>query len=92
MNLAENLLRSARERPGSTAVRLGTTTCTYAELDRLTQLVAGFLSRQGVRAGDRVGVMLPNVPQFAWLYYGILRAGAVMVPMNPLLKQREVAH
>jgi long-chain acyl-CoA synthetase len=92
MNLAENLLGSARERPGSTAVRLGTTTCTHAELDRLTQLVAGFLSQQGVRAGGRVGVMLPNVPQFAWLYYGILRAGAVVVPMNSLLKQREVAH
>lgn len=61
MNLAENLLSSARERPGSTAVRLGTTTFTYAELDRLTQLVAGFLSRPGGRAGDRVGVMLPNV-------------------------------
>ena len=38
-----------------------------------------------------VGVMLPNVPYFAFVYYGVLRAGAVVVPTNPLLKEREVA-
>ena len=41
--------------------------------------------------GDRVGVMLPNVPQFAVAYYGVLRAGGIVVPMNVLLKRREVA-
>src|SRR4029077_2006376 len=40
--------------------------------------------------GDRVGLMMPNVPQFLVVYYGILRAGAIVVPMNPLLKSREV--
>ncbi|MFC0112473.1 long-chain-fatty-acid--CoA ligase [Kibdelosporangium aridum] len=92
MNLAENLVQAARQSPGSTAIRLDREQVTYAELDHLTQLVAGLLTAKGVRPGDRVGVMLPNVPQFAWLYYGVLRAGAVVVPMNPLLKQREVAH
>ena len=53
--------------------------------------MAGLLRERGVRPGDRVGVMLPNVPQFAAAYYGILRAGAVVVPMNVLLKSREVA-
>ena len=43
------------------------------------------------RPGDRVGLMMPNVPEFAMAYYGILRAGAVVVPMNTLLKEREVA-
>ena len=43
-----------------------------------------------MQAGARVGLMLPNVPQFAVIYYGVLRAGGVIVPMNPLLKSREV--
>ena len=45
-----------------------------------------------MRPGDRIGVMLPNVPYFAVVYYGILRAGGVVVPMNVLLKEREVAY
>ena len=43
------------------------------------------------RASDRVGIMLPNVASFPPVYYGVLRAGGVVVPMNPLLKSREVA-
>ena len=50
------------------------------------------LRARGVESGDRVGVMLPNVPEFAMAYYGVLRIGAVVVPMNPLLKEREVEH
>ena len=45
-----------------------------------------------MRAGDRVAIMLANIPDFAAVYYGVLRAGAVVVPMNPLLKAREVTH
>jgi long-chain acyl-CoA synthetase len=47
---------------------------------------------QRLQPGDRVGVMLPNVPQFAMAYYGVLRMCGVVVPMNPLLKPREVEH
>ena len=54
--------------------------------------MAGLLAAAGVAPGDRVGLMLPNVPEFAVLYYGVLRAGGVVVPMNPLLKAREVAY
>jgi long-chain acyl-CoA synthetase len=53
--------------------------------------VAALLAEHGVTRGDRVGIMLPNVPYFPVCYYGILRAGAVAVPMNVLLKKREVA-
>ncbi|MDT4916075.1 MAG: long-chain acyl-CoA synthetase, partial [Pseudonocardiales bacterium] len=74
------------------AVRLDDATLTYALLDGATQHVAGLLAEHGVRPGDRVGIMLPNVPHFALLYYGVLRAGSVVVPMNPLLKEREVAY
>ena len=53
--------------------------------------IAGLLKEKGVEPGDRVGIMLPNVPYFGVVYYGILRAGGVVVPMNVLLKGREVA-
>ena len=46
----------------------------------------------GVQPGDRVGLMVPNLLEFPVLFYGALRLGAVVVPMNPLLKGREVAH
>ena len=52
--------------------------------------MAGMLKEKGIEPGDRVGVMLPNVPYFPVAYYGVLRAGGVVVPMNVLLKGREV--
>lgn len=92
MNLAENLDRTARARGRSAAMTVGDRITTFGELDRGSRCVAGFLAARGVRPGDRVGVMVPNVPEFAVLYYGVLRLGAVVVPMNPLLKEREVRH
>lgn len=91
MNIAANLARSAKAHPDRAAVKLDDAVLTYRLLDGATRHVAGLLAERGVGPGDRVGVMLPNVPHFAVLYYGILRAGAVVVPMNPLLKSREVA-
>ncbi|HEX4060700.1 MAG TPA: long-chain fatty acid--CoA ligase [Streptosporangiaceae bacterium] len=91
MNIASNLARSAEAHPDRVAVKLDDAALSYSLLDGATQHIAGLLASKGVEPGDRVGVMLPNVPHFAVLYYGILRAGAVVVPMNPLLKQREVA-
>jgi long-chain acyl-CoA synthetase len=64
---------------------------TYAQLDGASALIAGLLGERGISPGDRVGIMLPNVPHFAVCYYGVLRAGGVVVPMNVLLKRREVA-
>ena len=92
MNLADNLMRTAVDLPDAVAIRLDDTTVTYRELDAASQRVAGLLRDRGAQPGDRVAIMLPNVPPFAVLYYGILRAGAVVVPMNPLLKEREVAY
>lgn len=90
MNLADNLVRAARQWPGAPAIRFDQLTLTYADLDQRSARAAALLRAKGVRPGDRVGLMLPNVPQFPVMYYGILRAGAVVVPMNPLLKSREV--
>ncbi|HWG27577.1 MAG TPA: long-chain fatty acid--CoA ligase [Actinospica sp.] len=91
-NLATNLKDAAGQYPGRPAVRLDDAVIAYAELDTLSARVAGWLRSRGVEAGDRVGIMLPNVPAFVVLYYGVLRAGATVVPMNPLLKSREVRH
>jgi long-chain acyl-CoA synthetase len=92
MNIAGNLVRSAEAHPDRVALRLDDVALGYGLLEGATQRVAGLLAERGVGPGDRVGVMLPNVPHFAVLYYGILRAGAVVVPMNPLLKRREIAY
>ena len=91
-NLADLLSRSAAERPdhvGDQARRQ------RADLRRARRRRRPrrprLLRAKGVEPGDRVGIMLPNVPYFAVCYYGALRAGAVVVPMNVLLKEREVA-
>jgi long-chain acyl-CoA synthetase len=91
-NLACNLIETAKRRPDRPAVKLDQLTLTYQQLDAASARVARFLQTLGVHPGERVGLMLPNVPEFAILYYGILRAGGVVVPMNPLFKGREVGY
>src|SRR3954463_13750721 len=89
-NLATLLTESAQRHPDRPALKLDDATMSYEALDEATARVAGLLRERGIGAGDRVGVMLPNVPHFAIVYYGVLRAGGVVVPMNVLLKGREV--
>ncbi|HET7445177.1 MAG TPA: long-chain fatty acid--CoA ligase, partial [Solirubrobacterales bacterium] len=91
LNLAAIVSDSASRAPEAAAVRLGDTTMTYAELDERGARLAALLVDKGLERGDRVGVMLPNVPEFPVVYYGVLRAGGVVVPMNVLLKRREIA-
>ena len=79
-NLARLLTETAARHPDRPAVRLDGQTMTYRELDEASARCAGLLREQGVSAGDRVGIMLPNVPQFPIAYYGALRLGAVIVP------------
>jgi long-chain acyl-CoA synthetase len=90
MNLAENLVRSASEHGDGIAIKLDDAELTYEQLDCAASRIANLLSDKGVEAGDRVGIMLPNVPYFPVIYYGVLKLGAVVVPMNVLLKKREV--
>jgi long-chain acyl-CoA synthetase len=91
-NLALDLREAAQMYPDRPAVRLDDTILTYAQLDDLSARAAGWLRERGVRPGDPIGIMTPNVPHFPVFYYGVLRAGGAIVPMNPLLKEREVAH
>ncbi|HXR60031.1 MAG TPA: long-chain fatty acid--CoA ligase, partial [Solirubrobacterales bacterium] len=91
LNLASIVTESAGRAPRTVAVRLGPLELTYAELDDRSSRLATLLREKGLRTGDRVGVMLPNVLEFPISYYGVLRAGGVVVPMNVLLKRREIA-
>jgi long-chain acyl-CoA synthetase len=90
-NLASLLVDSARERAQRTAIKLDDVEVSYEQLDEGSAQVAALLKTKGVSPGDRVGIMLPNVPHFALAYYGVLRAGGVVVPMNVQLKGREVS-
>ncbi|HEV2075068.1 MAG TPA: AMP-binding protein, partial [Thermoleophilaceae bacterium] len=90
-NLATFLTETAKRHGGRTALKLDDVEVTYEQLDQASAGVAGLLAERGFEPGDRVGIMLPNVPYFPMAYYGVLRAGGVVVPMNPLLKGREVA-
>ncbi len=91
LNLASILSASAERSPDSPAIRLGEVELSYAELDDRSARLATLLREAGFEPGDRVGVMLPNVPEFPVAYYGVLRAGGIVVPMNILLKRREIA-
>ncbi|UPO76549.1 long-chain fatty acid--CoA ligase [Arthrobacter sp. Helios] len=91
-NLAGILTDTAARVPGNTALKLDDTVISYSMLNAMSSKVAGLLRARGVQRGDRVALMMPNIPPMASVYYGVLRYGAVVVPMNPLLKTREVAY
>ncbi|MGW7434444.1 long-chain-fatty-acid--CoA ligase [Streptomyces sp. NPDC054849] len=92
LNLAALLENSARTVPDRTAVVLGAQRLTYAELDAAARRVADLLHSRGIQPGDKVALSCPNLPWFPIVYYGILKAGAVVVPLNVLLKSREIAY
>jgi long-chain acyl-CoA synthetase len=91
-NLARILTDTAAKHGDRTAFKLDDVELSYSMLDQSSQRVAALLKAKGLEPGDRVGLMLPNVPYFPAIYYGILRAGGTVVPMNVLLKGREVAY
>ncbi len=92
LNLAVLLEDSSREVPTRHAVVHGTTRLTYAELNAAASQVARALSARGIEPGDRVALSCPNLPYFPIVYYGILKTGATVVPLNALLTEREIAY
>jgi long-chain acyl-CoA synthetase len=88
--LFEILRSSARQWPWRNVIIFGGMEITYKELDELSDRFANALCSLGVKKGDRVGIHLPNCPQFAIAYYGLLKAGAIFVPLSPLLAEREI--
>ena len=91
-NLSSVLDQAAAEHGERPAVRLDSLVLSYAELRDAAGRAASLLSSLGIAPGDRIAIMLPNVPAFPIAFYGALGAGAIIVPMNPLLKSREVAY
>src|SRR5918997_866325 len=89
-NLATILTDTAAEHGDRTAFKLDDVELTYSVLEGSSARIAALLKAKGLEPGDRIGLMLPNVPYFPAIYYAILRAGGVVVPMNVLLKGREV--
>lgn len=67
-------------------------TVSYKEMNDITDALAGALADLGVKKGDRVGIFMPNTPQFVMAYYAILKAGGVVVATNPLYTAPEIAH
>ncbi|CAO5155783.1 Long-chain-fatty-acid--CoA ligase [Frankia sp. AiPs1] len=91
LNLAVVLEESARTWPDRDAVVLGEYRLTYARLDAAARQVAAALAARGIGPGDRVALTCPNLPAFPVVYFGILKAGATVVPLSVLLTEREVA-
>ena len=91
-NLASLLEHSAATYPERTAIVFGDRRLSYAEVDTFANMVAGMLAERGIEPGDKVALSCPNLPYFTIVYYGILKAGATVVPLNVLLKAREVAY
>ena len=92
LNLSILLEDSARNYPERAAVVLGDQRLTYAQVNAAANQVANMLAARGIGPGDKVALSCPNLPYFPIAYYGILKAGAVVVPLNVLLKGREIAY
>jgi long-chain acyl-CoA synthetase len=91
-NLAQHLLDTAAGHGDRPALRMDDAVLTYDGFREAAAGVAAGLRARGVQPGDRVGMVLPNVLSFPVVFYGALIAGAAVVPMNPLLKAREVEY
>jgi len=90
--LSEYVRAWARTRGQQDAIIFYGTRISFAELDAQSDRCAALLHQSGVRAGDRVAVILGNCPQFFYAFFGILKLGAVHVPVNPLFKEVELVH
>ncbi len=91
-NLATILRESADAHPDKPLCHVNDLSFTYGQVDEISGRIATSLLGLGLERGDKVAVQLPNLPQFLFTYFGILKAGLVMVPLNPLLRAPEVKY
>ena len=92
LNIATMLRESAVAAPDKPLCHINDSTFTYAQVDEISGRIASALLGLGLERGDKVAVQLPNLPHFLFSYFAIMKAGLVMVPLNPLLKAQEVAY
>jgi long-chain acyl-CoA synthetase len=92
LNLSSVLEQHVRRRPDAEAVVSGDKRLSYAQLNAWASQIASALAASGIRRGDHVALLCPNLPYFPAVYFGILKTGATVVPLNVLLKPREIAY
>jgi long-chain acyl-CoA synthetase len=92
LNLATLLTESVKRNPMHPAVIFDDFKMSYAELHGASNKFANILKDLGIQQGQKVAMMLPNIPQFMMVYYGILKAGAVVIPLNVLLRAPEITY
>lgn len=90
MSIPDFLAHAAKNHPQRKAIVFKNWSMTYAELDRITGVVAANLRRLGLRPGVRVALLLPNLPQTLISFFAVLKAGGVLVMMNPLYMEKEL--
>ncbi len=90
--LAWVLEESARKSPNNVAIMFQGKTINYRELNEAADAVAAGLVASGFKKGDRAVIYMPNTPQFVMIYFGILRAGGIVIATNPLYSERELQH
>src|ERR1700730_9555802 len=91
-NLATILTETTLAGPDAPVCRIGGTTTTYRELDGQSGRFAAGLRSAGLVPGQVVALQLPNIPQFLTAYFGALKAGLVVLPLNPLLMAPEISY
>ena len=92
LNLATFLEFNAKESPDAPAVIFGDLSISFSELDQRVNLIATALLDQGIGKGDKIALSCPNLPYFPMIYYAILKVGAVVAPLNVLLKSNEISY
>jgi long-chain acyl-CoA synthetase len=92
LNIATMLRESATANPDKPLCHINDLTFSYAQVDEISGRVASGLLATGLQRGDKVALQLPNLPQFLFTYFGLMKAGLVMVPLNPLLRAPEVKY
>ncbi len=92
VNLFHFLEDNARKYPNSACTIFKGARITYRDMDRIVDRLAAGLSHLGINKGDRVGILIPNTPQFVMAFFAVLKLGAVVVATNPLYTAREVEH
>ncbi|MDN5766712.1 MAG: long-chain fatty acid--CoA ligase [Humibacillus sp.] len=91
-NLAATLVDTATRIPDKVGIKLDQAEVSWSALHQSAAKVAGQLRAAGLQTGDRVSLILPNVPAYPTVFYGVLLAGGIVVPMNPLLKSGEISY
>src|SRR5215213_669352 len=88
--LVDYLADAARTQPDRPALLFKGATMTYGALERLSDTCAAAFGSLGVHRGDRVGLLLPNCPQFFIAQFGAWKLGAIVAPLNPIYTEREL--